>query len=229
MNKSINQMKIIYILTYLITAINTYSVSHYRNNIKSNSILSSVSNKLTNLISFNEIPYEEDDSDLIGMEALQSHTISKKLTINELKTTWENEKKRRKRSTYHLRNSIHNYYTDKIPIELVRDNDSVDVSSDNEVYLTEPELRRLWQESSFKSFGKPITQFNLAESLLLLPDEDEEDVMGDDTMFDIASESSKPLKSLSLDDAVVITDPYEYVITSEVSLCALYCVLFICL
>ena len=216
-------MKIIYILTYLITAINTYSVSHYRNNIKSkSSILLSASNKLTNLISFNEIPYEEDDNDLIGMEALQSNTIPKKLTINELKTTWENEKKRRKKSTFHLRNSIHNYYTDKIPIELIRDSDSnVDVSADNEVYLTEPELRRLWQESSFKSFGKPITQFNLAESLLLLPDDDEEDVMGDDTIFDIASDSAKP-KSLSLDDAVVITDPYEYVITTEVSLCAPY-------
>jgi hypothetical protein len=52
-------------------------------------------------------------------------------------------------------------------------------SQEHELAITEDELKRLWNEHSTKPFGKHISRYNEQEALLLVYDEDDEFIIGD--------------------------------------------------
>lgn len=60
-------------------------------------------------------------------------------------------------------------------VELVLSNDNREVEN---IFVTEEELERLWTASSMLAFGKGIEKFTIHEALLLLNDEDELAIMG---------------------------------------------------
>ena len=210
--------------------------------------------KLTNVISYEEIQYHLDYSDLTGMEALLPNTKSKLITTTELLKEWKKlvtstsssssssssdttssssskTKKSPKQtsSSIILRKLLPNLYSENELLELesseATQDDSKDTNKDeiDEVYLTETELIRLWQENSFRPFGKKVQNFHIKESLLLLPDDDEEDIMGEDSLYELAQlngpvgldANNKLVKS---NEDHIIDDPVEYLVTTEVSL-----------
>lgn len=158
-----------------------------------------------------------------GLEILLPNADTVEMTNAELRQEWKNILEELKQSTtlpFYLRNVLPAFYSDQAVFKLKSSDDDKPVVDQNELYLTEVELRRLWQEMSFKSFGKPITKFNVLDSLLLLPDEEEEDVMGEDTLYDISLQmnyldSNTNKQSLALDSVVESVDPFEYVFTTE--------------
>jgi len=47
-------------------------------------------------------------------------------------------------------------------------------------YISEEELKRLWIRNSHKTTGKPLSQFNIAEALLLLQDEEDTEFVAEE-------------------------------------------------
>lgn len=162
-----------------------------------------------------------DTSKMPGFEALLPDAETVEMTDEELKTEWKSILKELKKSTklpFYLRNVLPAFYSGQSVFKLTSAEEDKKLLAEDEVYLTESELKRLWQETSFRAFGKPITKFNILEALLLLPDEEEEDVMGEDTLYDIALKmDSGDASTVALDNAVESVDPLEYVFTTEVS------------
>jgi len=171
---------------------------------------------------------EEQDNNnnyqLPGLEVLLPDAETLEMSEVELREEWKNILKQLKKSTklpFYLRNVLPAFYSNQVIFKVTSDDENKPSDDDQkELYLTEIELRRLWQEISFKSFGKPITKFNILDSLLLLPDEEEEDVMGEDTLYDIAlqmdpQDPNSNKQSISMDSVVKSVDPFEYVFTTE--------------
>ncbi len=69
-------------------------------------------------------------------------------------------------------------------------------STDEEVFITEQELKKVWARASHTAMGKPESSFTIEEALLLLPDEEADDVMFDGAHDgSVAAEAAALLKS----------------------------------
>lgn len=125
-------------------------------------------------------------------------------------------KKAGKKSLFFIRNVIEHIYSNDTVLQLTKESKAPETELlEDEIYLTESELRRIWQESSFRMFGRPLSDFNLRDSLLLIPDEDEEDVMGDNSIADSIIFKDGNTK-VDIENAMEIVDPFEYTFTVEV-------------
>eukprot|EP01041_Mallomonas_annulata_P006161 gene6161-12476_t len=84
--------------------------------------------------------------------------------------------------------------------------DNMNELSEDEIYITEQELQRLWLEASVLPFGKPMKDFDLEESLLLLPDEDYDIIMGGSNQADILKEIQKYDINSSEEPEIFVTE-----------------------
>ena len=74
-------------------------------------------------------------------------------------------------------------------------NDRQDGSNDEEIFITEQELKKVWAQASHTAMGKPESSFCVEEALLLLPDEEVDDVMFEGINDDsVAAEAAALLK-----------------------------------
>ena len=66
------------------------------------------------------------------------------------------------------------------PVQLV--NSTLEAQNEHRsvVYISEEELRRLWIRNAHKTTGKPQSQFSIAEALLLLHDEEDAGIIGEE-------------------------------------------------
>ena len=77
-----------------------------------------------------------------------------------------------------------------------------------EIYVTEQELRRLWSERSLHLLSKSISQFNIADALLLIDDEEDLSLLED--------VSQKPSESLTKKSVRDIDDAEVYITESVI-------------
>ena len=89
-----------------------------------------------------------------------------------------------------------------------------------EVYVTEQELKRLWSERSLSLLSKSISQFNIADALLLIDDEEDMSLLEDPSQN--PTESSLPRKvgrSSDIEEAeVYITESVILSLSSRLSI-----------
>ena len=99
-------------------------------------------------------------------------------------------------------------------------NKTQEAITEDEIYITEQELQRLWIKNSDKPMGKPLTQFSVEEALLLLPDAEADELMAPNLEFtQYVATDSPSVSSISLlkEDGDIINDGEvaEYVITEN--------------
>lgn len=161
------------------------------------------------------------DNDDLEKDVIPSNEISSSrmitLTVKELK---------RKSKEIMKSNNITSIDVDNIPLNeilpfLLNQGDSLEIlgpedsnNEENEVYVTELELQRLWREFSHQPFGKSIDKFDLMESLLLIRDNEYDMIMGtqDDISSDMSSiiipfekkdiENPELIPAISVDDVI---------------------------
>lgn len=67
----------------------------------------------------------------------------------------------------------------------------------DEIYITEQELNRVWREASLLPFGKPSSEYNIEDALLLVTDEEDEEILRASCSTDLISATM--IKSLDID------------------------------
>ena len=134
------------------------------------------------------------------------------LSVDDIKKKWKSKNKKADNSLFSLETALPYLTQENSHIALVNETlDKLNQLSEDEIYITEQELQRIWKEASVRPFGKPMESFDIKESLLLLPDEDYDIVMGGDTAMDF----------IHIDEAEIeeeIIEP-ELFITIDVSHC----------
>ena len=76
-------------------------------------------------------------------------------------------------------------------------------SNVHEIYVTEQELKRLWSERSLHLLSKSISEFNIADALLLIDDEEDVSLLEDVSQKPTAPLSRKGERKSDIDDAEI--------------------------
>ena len=133
-------------------------------------------------------PYEQvEKSDLIE-KYMANH---EEIDISDLKSKLS--KSKLKESSTSQFEAILNLAMDSETNILLLDKKK-DNFEEDEIYITESELKRLWVENSYKSMGKSVDKFNLEEALLLIED-------AEDEVMNNLEESDEPV--VNIEDAEI--------------------------
>jgi hypothetical protein len=149
---------------------------------------------------------------------LDSSQQPKLISLEEVKQKWINRPKigdTIEEKPFSLDNVIPLLVDDNCSyISLYNDTpENGNVLSEDEVYITEQELQRIWLEASVLPFGKPMESFNIEQSLLLLPDDDDDNDFYINDVSDIEENDVNKLQNFDMDS----TEDTEIFVTSQVN------------
>lgn len=130
---------------------------------------------------FNKLGNEEHnpDADKDKLCELLDSYPTKIFTIDELNSKWIDicidESRPNDLNSFTLVKIIPYLLQNHLKIQIVDENfEQFESIEDSEVFITEAELRNLWQLKSMTALGKPIESFDVQTALLLVEDESDE-------------------------------------------------------
>lgn len=101
------------------------------------------------------------------------------ISLDELKSMWLQKSMSVENDSFSVIDSLSLVMSRNSHISIIDERSQT--HTDDEIYITEIELLRIWKEASLRPFGKSLSQFNTEEALLLIPDEDDYDKIVEET------------------------------------------------
>jgi hypothetical protein len=135
-----------------------------------------------------------------NLELLNANCSIVHVELNDLRAQWIDycidNRIPEQMDSFKLSSLIGNLVTEKARVDIVTEESNIPI--ENEIFITESQLRQLWNDKSSIPMGKPTEMFNEMEALLLLKDDDDIEFIDNFSGFSIETKPSSNKETLDL-------------------------------